>query len=79
MDFIKKIREKLGLNFYKMSKKMGMKTVQEYISFENNQHSVNIKKLLKLWELSGLSAKAFMELIKEESLEKTNNRQDTNK
>lgn len=74
MKFIKKIRENLGLNPYKMAQEMGMNTVQEYISFEETKRSVHIKKLVKLWELSGLSAKAFMELIQEEVSDKQNNK-----
>ena len=72
MKFIREIRENLGLNHYKMSKAMNMRSVQEYIAFEDTKYSVNVKKLVKLWELSGLSARAFMELMRKEVSENQN-------
>lgn len=70
MEFIKKIREDLNLNSYKMAKKMGMKTTQHYIAFERSKRVISIENLVKLWELSGLSGQEFMELMREEVSQK---------
>ena len=69
MQFIKKIRQDLGFTSYQMSKSMGMKSVREYLNFEASKNAVNVKKMIKLWELSGLSAKSFLELIREDFFE----------
>lgn len=75
MKFIKEIREELGFNPYVMTKKMEIKTVQQYLSFEDSKQAVNVENLIKLWELSGLSAKAFMERMREEVNGKHNGRE----
>ncbi|NEP63132.1 MAG: helix-turn-helix transcriptional regulator [Symploca sp. SIO2G7] len=79
MEFIKEIRQELGLNPYKMAKEMGIKTVQQYMSFEEAQRSVNIERLVKLWKLSGLDARAFMERMLQEVSDKQNKRKGVGK
>lgn len=69
MQFIKKIRQDLGFTSYQMSKNMGMKSVREYLNFEASKNAVNVKKMIKLWELSGLSAQSFLELMRKEFFE----------
>ncbi|MBD2212941.1 helix-turn-helix transcriptional regulator [Nostoc linckia FACHB-104] len=69
MKFITKIREKLGLNPYKMQKELGIKSTQTYIVFENAKSSVSLKNLVKLWRVSGMDAHSFLEMIEEEVLQ----------
>lgn len=66
MEFVKKIRENLRLNPYQMGKKMNLEPVQRYIAFENSKKAINVKFLVRLWSVSGLSAKAFLEMIEAE-------------
>lgn len=66
MEFIKKIREQMGLNIYKMSQAMGYPKPHGYTQFENSKKAVNLEKLVKLWRVSQLSADEFMLLIEKE-------------
>ncbi len=66
MLFVKKIRKKLGLNKYQLGKELGFKTTQAYISFENAKHSINAEKMIRLWQLSELSAEEFLQMIAKE-------------
>jgi hypothetical protein len=67
MEFVKKIREDiLKKNPYEMYKLMGLNDTRSYLDFENRSESLNAKKLVKLWQLSGLSGDAFMEMIAKE-------------
>ena len=63
MLFIKKIRQKLRLNKYHMGKELGFKNTQAYINFENTQYSINAQKMIRLWQISELSAQEFLEII----------------
>ena len=67
MKFIKKIREDiLGLSKYEMSKQMGYNDTRSYISFENSKNAISMKRLIKIWEMSGLNAEEFLELVRKE-------------
>jgi hypothetical protein len=68
MQFIKKIREDLGLNPYQMQKQMGLAATHTYLAFEGTKESLNAIKLVKLWRLSGLDGNKFLELIENEVL-----------
>lgn len=76
MKFIRKIREDNGMTYREMTRRMGIKNVNNYIQFERSKKALNAQKLIRLWRFSGLSAKAFMALIEEEvkSKEKLNRR-----
>jgi transcriptional regulator with XRE-family HTH domain len=69
MEFIKKIREQKGYSQYRMAKELGFNSTGEYIRFENAKKAINAQNLIKLWILSRMNAKAFLEMIKEEVLE----------
>ena len=67
MDFIKKIREEiLKKNQYQMHKELGFYNVRSYQSFENTKESLNAKKLISLWHLSGLDGNEFLKMIEED-------------
>lgn len=70
MDFIGKIREKMGLNFSKMAQQMDYPSTQGYIQFENSKRAVSVEKLVRLWRVSKLSADEFMLMIEQEVKEK---------
>lgn len=70
MEFIKKIREKMGLNIYKMSQAMEYPKPHGYTQFENSKKAVNLEKLVKLWRVSKLSADEFMLMIEKEVRDK---------
>lgn len=53
-------------NPYEMQIILGIKETRTYLDFENSKRNVNTEKLVKLWRVSGLSAKKFMEMIEEE-------------
>ena len=63
MRFVKKIRKKLDLNQYKMGQQLGFKNTQSYINFENAKYSINAEKMIRLWQLSGLTAEELLQLI----------------
>lgn len=66
MEFIKKIRESKNLSSYRMSKELGFPSPKHYAAFEDTKQAVSMDKLIRLWRYSGLSAKAFLEMIEEE-------------
>lgn len=67
MRFVKEIRESLGLNQYQMAHKMGLEPMQRYVGVEESTKAIRITNLVRLWELSGLSPRAFMEMLKAEA------------
>lgn len=68
MKFIKEIRSLLGFTQYRIAQELGFPSTYGYTQFENSRKAVNIEKLIKLWRISGMSAKAFLEMIEEEVL-----------
>lgn len=71
MEFIKKIRlEILKKSPYEMYKIMGLPHTSAWTQFESRTESLNAKKLVKLWRLSGLSGDEFMSMLAQE-VEKT--------
>ncbi|NEP10249.1 MAG: hypothetical protein F6K14_08520 [Symploca sp. SIO2C1] len=67
MHFIRKIREKvLKKNPYEMYKLMELGDTRAWIAFEERTESLNAKKLVKLWRLSGLSGDEFMNMMAQE-------------
>lgn len=67
MEFVKKVREQvLNKRPYEMSKLMELRDTRSYLDFETRTESLNAKKLVKLWRLSGLSGNEFMQMIAEE-------------
>ena len=72
MEFIKKIREEiLKKNQYEMHKELGFSNVRGYQSFEETKESLNAKKLISLWHLSGLDGNDFLKMIEEDVLANT--------
>ncbi|BAY08155.1 hypothetical protein [Calothrix sp. NIES-2098] len=71
MEFIKKIRESKNVTGYRIAKELGFYDCKHYLHFENAKKAVNLDKLIRLWRYSGLSAKAFLEMIEEEVGAKT--------
>ncbi|BAZ00507.1 hypothetical protein NIES37_44990 [Tolypothrix tenuis PCC 7101] len=71
MEFIKKIRESKNISSYRMSKELGFPSQKHYAAFEDTKQAVSMDKLIRLWRYSGLSAKAFLEMIEEEVGAKT--------
>ena len=69
MEFITHIREEiLQKSKYEMAKLMELKDTKAWIDFEDRKEAVNVKKLLKLWKISGISAEQLLELMEEEFL-----------
>ncbi|MBD2212939.1 hypothetical protein H6G27_24125 [Nostoc linckia FACHB-104] len=66
MEFIKKIRLKLGLNYYQSQKVLGFSSSRGYIDFENSKRAVNIEKLIKLWRVSAMDGNDFLAMIEKE-------------
>ena len=66
MNFIKKIREKLGYTKYKMAQELGYANDKGYHQFEDSKKIINIEKLVKLWHISGLNADEFVKMMEEE-------------
>lgn len=67
MKFIEKIREEiLKKNPYAMYKLLGFSDTKSYQDFERSSRALNIKKMVKLWRLSGLSGDEFMEMMASE-------------
>lgn len=64
MQIYKIIREKLGINRYKMSKLLG-RSVQSYCNLEKNVKTVDIKELVKLQEIAPLAPHEFWALMGE--------------
>lgn len=53
-----------------MYKMLGFYNVKSYQNFENTKESLNAKKLIKLWHLSGLTGDEFLKMIEDEVIEK---------
>ena len=65
MKTLKLIRKRLKLSSYKMAKLLGM-SIQRYQYLEEHGKGTDYKTLAKIRELSGLSWKAFGDLLEKE-------------
>lgn len=68
MEFIKKIRITLGLNYYQAQKLLGFSSSRGYIDFEQSKRAVNLEKLIKLWRASAMDGNDFLIMIEKEVL-----------
>jgi len=71
LEFLKKIREKKSWSRYEMAKQLDMKPIHKYYQYEKNtSKGMHLETLVKIWEVSGMSAKSFMEMLKDEFITK---------
>lgn len=67
MKFIKKIREDvLKKNPYEMHKLIGLRDTRAWLDFEKSKNAVNVKYLIRLWQLTELSADELMQMLVDE-------------
>lgn len=62
VDLVKKIREHLALNPWKMAQAMG-KNIQSYQHLERNTKKMSITDFDLLYKLSGLTPEVFMRWV----------------
>ena len=65
MDFVERIRGKLGISKYEFAHRMGI-SPQGYHSLTNSTESLSLKAIIGLRKASGLSDRALLDEVEKE-------------
>lgn len=69
MEFIKEIQERLKLSSRQMAIKLKLYESNYYKSFKEAKRKISLVNLVRLYEISGLTATEFMALLQKEAAE----------